>query len=49
MRTITVTGTGYASSAPDIIIICMTVTAQSVDYEKTMETAAEREIRIISE
>ncbi len=42
MRTITVTGTGYASSAPDLIVISMTVTAQSVDYEKTMETAAER-------
>ena len=42
MRTITVTGTGSVSTAPDNIIINMTVTAQSVDYEKMTETAAER-------
>lgn len=42
MRTITVTGTGRISTAPDIIIINMTVTAQAPDYEETMEKASER-------
>ena len=42
MRTITVTGTGHISTAPDIIIINMTVTAQALQYEETMEKAAER-------
>ena len=42
MRTITVTGTGHTDTAPDMIIITMTVNAQAAEYEKTMETAAER-------
>lgn len=42
MRTITVTGTGRVSAAPDNIFIGITVTAQSAEYEKTVNTAAER-------
>jgi len=42
MKTITVTGTGSASAAPDIITVFMTVTAGDMDYKNTMEQAAER-------
>lgn len=42
MKTITVTGTGRASSAPDVITVFMTVTAGDMDYSLTMEQAAER-------
>ncbi len=40
MKTITVTGTGRASAAPDLITIFMTVNAEDTDYRTTMELAA---------
>ena len=42
MRTLTVTGCGRASASPDNIIINMTITVQSEDYEKAVSTADER-------
>jgi len=42
MRTITVTGMGQTVTAPDNIIISMTVNAQAAEYEATMELAAQR-------
>ena len=41
-RTITVKGTGKVSAKPDYIVLSVTLKAQDMEYEKTMELAAEQ-------
>lgn len=41
-RTITVTGTGRASAAPDYVTLSMTLEAKDKDYETAMELAAKQ-------
>lgn len=42
MRSITVKGTGRISVKPDLIVVSMTLETKDSEYEKTMETAAEK-------
>ena len=42
MRSITVKGTGRISVKPDLIVVSMTLETKDTEYEKTMETAAEK-------
>ena len=42
MRSITVKGTGRLSVKPDLIVVSMTLETKDSEYEKTMETAAEK-------
>ena len=42
MRSITVKGTGRVSVKPDLIVVSMTLETKDSEYEKTMETAAEK-------
>ena len=41
-RTITVKGMGRVTTAPDYVVISMSLTAQENDYEETMELAAKK-------
>ena len=42
MRTITVKGMGKVSTAPDYIVVSMSLEAKKIDYEETMNLAAEQ-------
>lgn len=41
-RTITVKGMGRVTTAPDYVVVSMSLTAQENDYEETMELAAKK-------
>ena len=41
-RTITVKGIGNVSAAPDYVVISMSLEAQSMNYDETLEFAAKK-------